>query len=184
MGRVFTPQPVPFPKFSRQLITHRFRAMSCFYTPVIYQSKAGLLAVITGRGVIFLCLYSDDVSHGSTPSPRIPYRVLGSAHCDHVHTPPFSPPLPSPHPSLPRRSVPRAHKHTYTPVVSALPIQTADSGGSGRGKGGGEVGQRPCSPRTLLCNLHLRAFDNLEHRVQNLLQILERLLIGRAHAVS
>lgn len=130
-GAGLYPSACSIPLFSRQLITHRFRAMSCFYTPVIYQSKAGSLAVIMGRGVIFLCLYSDDVSHGSTPSPRIPYRVLGSAHCDHVHIPPHPP-----HPSLPRRSVPRAHKHTYTPVVSALPIQTADSGGSGRGKGG------------------------------------------------
>lgn len=128
------------------------------------------------QGVIFLCLYSDDVSYGSTPSPRIPYRVLGSAHCDHVHIAATPPPPP------PRRAVPRAHKHAYQLVDSALPIQAADSGGPGRGKGG-EVGQRPSSPQTLLRNLHLRAFDNLEHSVQNLLQILERLLIGHAHSV-
>lgn len=142
MGRVFTPQPVPFPKFSRQLITHRFRAMSCFYTPVIYQSKAGLLAVITGRGVIFLCLYSDDVSHGSTPSPRIPYRVLGSAHCDHVHTPPSplrSPPLTPPFPDV------QSHAHTNTRTHRSsppFPFRLLTVAGQGEEKGGGS---RPAS---------------------------------------
>lgn len=125
------------------------------------------------RGYLFVSLPSDDVSYGSTPSPRIPYRVLGSAHCDHVHTAPL--------PLLSRRADPRAHKHTYTLVVSALPIHIADSGGSGRK--GGEVGQRPCSSPALLCNLHLRAFDNLEQSVQNLLQIMDRLLLGHVQSL-
>lgn len=116
-GAGLYPSACSIPLFSRQLITHRFRAMSCFHTPVIYQSKAGSLAVITGRGVIFLCLYSDDVSHGSTPSPRIPYRVLGSAHCDHVHIPP---PLPSP-PLTPPFPDAQSHAHTNTRTHRSSP---------------------------------------------------------------
>lgn len=115
-----------------------------------------------------MSLPSDDVSYGSTPSPRIPYRVLGSAHCDHVHA---APPLPL----LYRRAVPRAHKHTSTLVVSALPIQCADSGGSGRG---GATRAAALLIPALLRNWRLRAFDNLEQSVQKLLQILDPLLLS------
>lgn len=70
-----------------------------------------------------------------TVHPPASYRVLGSAHSDHVHT--ASPLLLYTHP--------RTQIHTYTSIVSALPIHFTDSGGSERGKEG-EVGQRPCSP--------------------------------------
>lgn len=70
-----------------------------------------------------------------TVHPPARYRVLGSAHSDHVRT--ASPLLLHTHP--------RTQTHTYTSIVSALPIHITDSGGSERGKEG-EVGQRPCSP--------------------------------------
>lgn len=89
-------------------------------------------------------LPSDDVS--GKPAPRSPspsrraspYRVLGPAHSYHVHTPP----IPPPYTNL------RACTHTL--LVPALPIQSADSGGSKREKRGvSRAAHRP-SPRPSL----------------------------------
>lgn len=90
-------------------------------------------------------LPSDDVS--GKPAPRSPspsrraspYRVLGPAHSYHVHTPSYPPP--------PIYKLTRMHTHPPRP---ALPIQSADSGGSKREKKGvSRAAHRP-SPRPSL----------------------------------
>lgn len=79
------------------------------------------------RRLLFLCVCFSPLMTCRTNQPPppafLPYRVLGSAHNHHVHTSPL----------LYIATHARTHAHTF--AVSALPIQTTDSGGSERERG-------------------------------------------------
>lgn len=125
------------------------------------------------RGYLFVSLPSDDVSYGSTPSP--PYTLPRAR---------IRPLRPRAHCPPPYFLDVQSHAHTNTRTHwSSPPFPFSLLTVAGQGEKGGEVGQRPCSSPALLCNLHLRAFDNLEQSVLNLLQILDRLLSGHVQSL-
>lgn len=127
-----------------------------------------------GRGVIFLCLYP----LMTCPTARPPPPVYPTACWDPPTATTCTLP-PSPY-FLDVQS--HAHTNTRTHWSSPpFPFSVLTVAGQG-GWGGGSRAASLLIP-ALLCNLHLRAFDNLEQSVQNLLQMLDRLLLGHVQSL-